>query len=196
MRVTEIRPAADADAAQWLLRSDVYWWDLVRYGPPGFDVYVRVAFPQDSEADADNPSSEPPADVLRAALTTLASYTATAAQGYAAIWEGWVSPPPSAPEAPRVEIPNRAMLLFTGHVEALRDAPALAWYGSAARVFQEPQLVWPEDQAWCLACEVDEEIEFTVGCSTEASEALARALPSAVRRGHYGDPAPMYRDPA
>jgi hypothetical protein len=196
MRVTEIRPAADADAAQWLLRSDVDWWDLVRYGPPGFDVYVRVAFPQDSEADADNPSGGPPADVLRAALTTLASYTATAAQGYAAIWEGWVSPPPPAPEAPRVEIPNRAMLLFTGPVEALRDAPALAWYGSAARVFQEPHLVWPEDQAWCLACEVDEEIEFTVGCSTEASEALARALPGAVRRVHYGDPAPMYRDPA
>src|SRR6185312_3866682 len=150
MRVTEIRPAADADAAQWLLRSDVYWWDLVRYGPPGFDVYVRVAFPQDSEADADNPSSEPPADVLRAALTTLASYTATAAQGYAAIWEGWVSPPPSAPEAPRVEIPNRAMLLFTGPVEALRDAPALAWYGSATGVAQEPHLVWPEDQAKAL----------------------------------------------
>ena len=26
----------------------------------------------------------------------------------------------------------------------------------------EPHLVWPEDQAWCLACEVDEEVEFTV----------------------------------
>src|SRR5437763_11439604 len=35
MTVTEIRPAADAGAAQWLLRSDVDWWDLVRYGPPG-----------------------------------------------------------------------------------------------------------------------------------------------------------------
>ena len=101
-----------------------------------------------------------------------------------------------APQAPRVEIPHRVMLLFTGSVEALRDAPALAWYGSAAGVAQEPHLVWPEDQAWRLACEVDEEIEFTVGCSGEASEALARALPGAVRRVRYGDPAPMYRDPA
>jgi hypothetical protein len=33
-----MRPAADADAAQWLLRSDVDWRDLVRYGPPGFDI--------------------------------------------------------------------------------------------------------------------------------------------------------------
>jgi hypothetical protein len=88
----------------------------------------------------------------------------------------------------------RAMLLFTGPVEALRDAPALAWYGSAAGVGQEPHLVWPEDQAWCLACEVDEEVEFTVGYSEEASQALARALPGAVRRVRYGEPAPMYRD--
>lgn len=87
------------------------------------------------------------------------------------------------------------MLLFTGPVEALRDAPALAWYGSAAGIAQEPHLVWPEDQAWCVACEVDEEIEFTVGCSAEASQALARALPGAVRRVRYGEPAPMYRDP-
>jgi hypothetical protein len=56
--------------------------------------------------------------------------------------------------------------------------------------------VWPEDQAWCLACEFDEEIEFTMGCSGETSQALARALPGAVRRVRYGEPAPMYRDPA
>jgi len=191
----EIRPAADADAAQWLLRSDVDWWDLVRYGPPGFDVYVRIAFPQDSEADAGSPPGEAPADAVRVALATLGSYTTTPANGYAAIWEGWVGGEP-APHAPRVEIPDRAMLLFTGPVEALRDAPALAWYGSAAGVAQEPHLVWPEDRAWCLACEVDEEIEFTVGCAEEASQALARAVPGAVRRVRYGEPAPLYRDPA
>lgn len=195
MRVTEIRPAADTDAAQWLLRSNVDWWDLVRYGPPGFDVYVRIALPQYSEADADDPSGEAPADAMHAALATLGSYTTTPSRGYAAIWEGWVSGD-LAPQAPRVEIPNRAMLLFTGPVEALRDAPALAWYGSAAGHYQEPHLVWPEDQAWCLANEVDEEIEFTVGCSEEAAQALARALPGAVRRVRYGEPAPLYRDQA
>ena len=85
------------------------------------------------------------------------------------------------------------MLLFTGAVDVLRDAPALAWYG-AAHGYQEPHLVWPKDRAWCLACEVDEEIEFTVGCSLDAAQALDRALPGAVRRVHYGDPAPLYRD--
>ncbi len=187
--MTELRPAANADAAQWLLRSKVDWWDLVRYGPPGFDVYVRIAFAH--EAEGVDPAGEEPA--LRAALATLARYTATPASAYAAIWEGWTSRGP-APAAPRVNIPDRAMLLFTGPIEVLRDAPALAWYSSAQGCYQEPHLVWPEDQAWCLACEVDEEIEFTVGCSVEASQALARALPGAVRRVRYGEPAPLYRD--
>lgn len=190
MRVTEIRRAANSYAARWLLRSDVDWWDLVRYGPPGFDVYVRIALPQYSVADADAP-----ADTVRAALAALAAYTTTPSQGYAAIWEGWVSRAP-VPRAPRVEIPNRAMLLFTGPVEALRDAPALAWYGYVEGAGVAPHLAWPEDQAWCLACEVDEEIEFTVGCSGEASQALAAALPGAVRRVRYGEAAPLYRDQA
>jgi hypothetical protein len=175
-----------------LLRSDVDWWDLVRYGPPGFDAYARIAFLQASEADADILSGETPVDAVRASLATLGSYT-TSSMGYAAIWEGWTSGV-AAPQAPRVEIPHRVMLLFTGPVEALRDAPTLAWYGCAEGHAQEPQLVWPEDQAWCLACEVDEEVEFTVGCSAEASQALARALPGAVRQVAYRESAPMYRD--
>ena len=104
--MTEVRPAGTPDAARWLLRSDVDWWDLVRYGPPGFDVYVRIAFDQDPDGDA----GEDPA--LRLALATLATHTATPASGYAAIWEGWGGDLP--PEAPRVPIPHREMLLFTG----------------------------------------------------------------------------------
>lgn len=182
--VTELRPAENADPARWLLRPDVEWWDLVRYGPPVFDVYVRIALANGTDRDGEQPT-------LRTALATLAGHTTTPASGYAAIWEGWTSP---APSAPQVAIPHRAMLLFTGPIAELRDAPALAWYGSAQGVYQEPHLVWPEDQAWCLACEVDEEIEFTVGCSVDASQALARALPGAVRRVLYGESAPMYRD--
>lgn len=180
--MTEVRPASNLDPAQWLLRSDVDWWDLVRYGPPGFDVYVRIAFAQ----NPDGVVGEDPC--LRRALATLADHTSTPDSAYAAIWEGWGGGPP--PEAPRVPIPHRAMLLFSGPVGLLRDAPALAWFGSA-QGYQEPHLVWPEDKAWCLACEVDEEVEFTVGCSVGASRALTRALPGAVRRSHYGDPAPL-----
>lgn len=182
--MTEIRPAETADPAGWLLRHDAPWWDLVRFGPPIFDVYVRIALVDGTDRDGEHLS-------LRMALATLADHTTSPAMGYAAIWEGWTSP---APSAPQVAIPHRTMLLFTGPVAELRDAPGLAWYGSAEGVHQEPHLVWPEDRAWCLACEVDEEIEFTVGCGLEASYALARALPGAVRRVQYGESVPMYRD--
>lgn len=191
----EIRPAADADAARWLLRTDVDWWNLVRYGPPSFDAYARIKLSHAWETDAVNPPGEAPIDAVRSALATLAAHTTTPDRGYAAIWEGWVGGGVPAPDAPRVRIPERTMLLFTGPVVALRDAPTLAWYGSATGVAQEPHLVWPEDQAWCLACEVDEEIEFSVGCSDDAAKVLAAALPGAVRRVAYGEPAPMYRDP-
>lgn len=186
--VTGVQPAASAEPSEWLLRSNVDWWDLVRYGPPGFQVYLRIAFNQDPHG-ADQPHEELG---LRLALRTLASYTATPIAAYAAVWEGWQSGLP-APAAPHVLIPNRTMLLFTGPVEVLRDAPTLAWHG-AGRNYQEPHLVWPEDRVWCLACEVDEEIEFTVGCAYDAAQALMKALPGSVRRVQYGDPAPMYRD--
>ena len=87
------------------------------------------------------------------------------------------------------------MLLFTGPVGVLRDAPALAWYGSA-QGYQEPHLVWPEDQAWCLACEVDEEIEFTVGVPGTPPRLWLGPCPALFVRVGYGEPAPLYRDPA
>jgi hypothetical protein len=186
----DVQPAQSAEPAQWLLRSAGDWWDLVRYGPPGFDAYVRIAFnpdPQGLDQDGEEPG-------LRLALGVLAAHTATPTTAYAAVWEGWTTALPPPP-APLVRIPNRTMLLFTGPVGVLRDAPAVAWQGRGRR-YQEPHLVWPGDRAWCLACEVDEEIEFTVGCTSDAAHALMETMPGAVRRVVYGEPAPMYRDPA
>src|SRR3954454_23407299 len=90
--VTEVRAAANADPADWLLRPDVDWRNLVRYGPPGYDVYVRIALADGADKEGEEPA-------LRTPLATLAGHTATAASGYAAIWEGWTSryPAPSAP---------------------------------------------------------------------------------------------------
>jgi hypothetical protein len=50
--------------------------------------------------------------------------------------------------------------------------------------------------AWLLRRDVDEEVEFSVGCTEEAAEALAAALPGRVRRVAYGSPGPLYRDEA
>ena len=99
---------------------------------------------------------------------------------------------PPGPEAPRLNIPNWEMLLFTGPIETLRDAPALMWDSPGTLV--EPHLVWPEDQAWCLACEVDEDIEFTVGCSHPVAHALVNSFPGRIRQVAYGADLPLYRD--
>jgi hypothetical protein len=150
-----------------------------------FDVYLRIAL-----WDGDD---ESPLAAVRAALETLALCTTTADRGYAAIWEGW------AATRPRLRRRGYASLIwerlpFTGAVGVLADAPALAWYGSVEGAKQDPDLVWPEDQPRCLACEVDEEIEFNVGCAREAATALVEALPGIVRVVHYGERAPRYRD--
>jgi hypothetical protein len=163
------------------------WWHLVRYGPRGLAAYVRVAF----ESPALEASEADPA--LRMALALLARHTTTPQHAYAAIWEGWTIGG-ATPRAPGVAIPNRSMLLFEGPVGALRDAPQSAWYGAATPVGPAPHLAWPRDRAWCLACDVDEELEFSVGCSVAAAEDLALALPGAVRRVGYGAEAPLWRD--
>ncbi|MEI2714347.1 MAG: hypothetical protein V9G04_13905 [Nocardioides sp.] len=90
-------------------------------------------------------------------------------------------------------IPHRTMLLFTGPVSVLRDAAELAWHGTADGSMP-PHLAWPEDKAWSMACEVDEEVEFSVGCSAAAAKALAEAMPDQVRQVAYGENAAMYRD--
>lgn len=185
--MVNMEPAASTEAANWLLASDADWWDLVRYGPPGFDTYVRIAI----NPDPHGTEHEGEARGLRLALGVLARYTSTPVVAYAAIWEGWTSLLP-IPTAPRVHIPNREMLLFTGPVDVMRDAPGLAW--GDAETYQEPHLVWPKDRRWCVAFEVDEEIEFTVGCSGEVAHTLMEAMPGAVRPVTYGETAPLYRD--
>jgi len=183
-----IRPATSDLPAEWLLTAQADWWDLVRYGPPGFDVYLRIAFGTPFEDGGELPA-------FREALAVLARHTTTPLLGYAAVWEGCLNSD-WAPTAPRVLVPKRTMLLFTGPIDELRDAPKAA-RGDLDVVpqgdYQEPHLVWPEDRDWCLACEVDEEIEFSVGCSAIAYEALNLALPHLVRRVNYGEAAPMYR---
>lgn len=186
--MTGIGAARDAGPPDWLLSADVDWWNLVRCGPPGLETYVRVEVVDHEDHDGEHPA-------LRVALETLAGHTGTPERAYAAVWEGWGGTGPE-PEAPAVLIPHRRMLLFTGPVLLLRDAPALAWQGTAEGSYQEPHLVWPKDRAWCVACEVDEEIEFTVGCPLEASQSLVRALPGKVRSMTYGSPGPLYRDDA
>ncbi len=137
-----------------------------------------------SERTSEWPGHEPeegraPADLLRAALQVLSQFTADTDHCFHAVWEGWgwlqggvqlrrftfdqrgASPAVPVPDAlpagllegARLQHPGRDYLLFEGPLlAALRIGPQT----TADRFsLQSPNLLWPADQSWCLATEVD-----------------------------------------
>jgi hypothetical protein len=56
--------------------------------------------------------------------------------------------PPPAPIGPRVEVPERALVLYRGPISG-----AAAFCRPPAS--QSPNLWWPDDHAWCVASEID-----------------------------------------
>jgi hypothetical protein len=120
---------------------------------------------------------------LRALLDVLGRHTVADQQCYFAIWEGYGDLPHNSassvsylrftngattaelpdrvlPEelldvehAPRVLHPHRSYFLFTGHLE---DAVQLKT-GDFARWMRlrPPNLMWPGDDSWCVATEID-----------------------------------------
>jgi hypothetical protein len=56
--------------------------------------------------------------------------------------------PPPAPSGPRVEVPERPLVLYRG---LIGDATAFC----RPPALQSPNLWWPDDHAWCVASEID-----------------------------------------
>jgi hypothetical protein len=100
-----------------------------------------------------------------ALVELLAGYTTTPSACLFCLWDGWgwdtamyaalpgetqiplQDPvPPEVRYGPRVRLPGRDYLLYTGPIDA-----ALAFTGPTG---QTPNLWWPADRAWCVASEV------------------------------------------
>lgn len=121
---------------------------------------------------------------------------------YQALWEGWgwttpgrgafgvlsrkgpgprpPAPTPAAPpevltqalRAPRLSLPGRDYLLFTGPLRAaLRMGHQVTddWFSP-----QSPNLLWPHDRRWCLATEIDFDSTL-IGGPAELVEAVLAA---------------------
>lgn len=114
-------------------------------------------------------------NTLQELCTVLARHTSTPDECFFAVWEGWgqlrggharvwmTSEGRGVPAAPllspeeldvdRVRLPGRTYLLMSGPLTAVRD---LACYdGPGDWVSQSPALIWPADESWCLATEID-----------------------------------------
>jgi hypothetical protein len=121
----------------------------------------------------------PSLDVL---LDVLSRHTATPHDCWFGLWEGWgwidsqpgatatafawtgakpppepaPMPPPFSPEVlgwPRVETPGRNFLLLHGPLASARfigHQVTPDWF-----IEQSPQLIWPDDRAWCVGTEID-----------------------------------------
>jgi hypothetical protein len=136
--------------------------------------------PWDSQGPAEGTLPGPDAAVL---AELLAGHTATPDRCWFCLWDGygWQHPatsvtvtagegpaaePPDLPEPlpawvatlPRVHLPQRDYLLYTGAVSA-----ALAFVEGEE---QTPNLWWPDDRPWCVASEIDLPWTYLAGPST------------------------------
>ncbi|HEX9067535.1 MAG TPA: hypothetical protein VF807_02115 [Ktedonobacterales bacterium] len=198
MSAPGLRPSSDVAAADWLkprLRS--FASAVAAVVPDGFPAYVRLAHPAPEQDSGNPPLGSLPAELLPVLCAILAEHTSTASACYFCLWEGygWVQgspavmrltrrrddglpeiiPPPIPPafspevlHGPRVRLPNRDYLLFTGPLDA---APELGETLDDTFFPQSPHLFWPQDHAWCVASEIDLTYTLVAG-----SERLAAAL--------------------
>jgi hypothetical protein len=134
-----------------------------------------------------------------ALIELLAAHTGTPSSCLFCLWDGWgwdtamsaalpgevpipiPDPvPPEVRQGPRVRLPGRDYLLYTGPIDA-----ALAFAGPTG---QMPGLWWPADRAWCVASEVDLCWSYVGGTAALVGELITdpalEALPAVPAHPH------------
>lgn len=93
-----------------------------------------------------------------------------------AFYGGGLDIPPAfaaaAMAGPRLHLPGRNYLLFTGELDA---AAQMGWW-EAEDWFapQSPNLFWPVDRSWCVASEIDFDSTVLAGSTALIEAVLAR----------------------
>jgi len=191
-----LKPLADVSAARWLTDSSLPWQRLVTFGPAGFEAYARLRFIADpahdgqSEADAGAPESSWE-DQLAAVLAVLTRHTRTPQQCYFCLWDGWGDHHSDESAGSKVLLPHRAYHLFQGAVGDVGVWGAENTKGGQ-RPTWEPAFVWPADQAWCVANDVDPHWAG-IGASSSALALLLADPRMDVVRADPNDQQPAYR---
>ncbi|MEP7054407.1 MAG: hypothetical protein ABI912_04090 [Actinomycetota bacterium] len=131
---------------------------------------------------------------LVALLDVLAAFTTATDNCYHALWDGYGFLPEARPDVwagPRLRHPHRDYLVFRGPLIAALGVgwrPAPDWF-----LPQAPNIIWPVDQAWCVASEIDFDSTLVGGSGALIASVLAEPRLEAwsVRPeddlGHLGD---------
>jgi hypothetical protein len=131
-------------------------------------------------------------------------WTTTPERCWFCLWDGYgagtlLTPPgePSVPlpdpvpapvrHGPRVRLPNRDYLLYTGPVEAVLTTDPLPGGDQAANLW------WPADRAWCVASEIDLAWTYVAGPVGLIERVLADTRIEALPAGP-GDPTARVED--
>lgn len=167
-----MRPAGDTSAADWIVRADPPWYVVATYGPPGLAEYARIDFASDDEysAKAIEPLVWADPDRVRweSILNLLAKFTTTPNQVHLGLWDGTGS---YRTRGPYFGNAGRQYALMSGTLAGALDRTLLS-DDHAPNAYNVPHLTWPQDQAWCIARDTDEEHRFSVGGTSEAMSAV------------------------
>ncbi len=183
------RRHSDAGVVRW---AEVAAWSG-RALRPGSEFH-SVAFPVRGTSAPPWSGSGPRSGTMdgedmAALIAVLRSHTTTPEACWFGLWEGYgwlrggvlatsvLGDPSDEPtivpgpipqdilNGPKVELPDRNYLLFTGRVE-----DALAFVESRG---QTPNLFWPSDHAWCVASEIDLSSTYVGGSEDLVNDLLA-----------------------
>ncbi|HWS37877.1 MAG TPA: hypothetical protein VN408_34730 [Actinoplanes sp.] len=138
----------DMSGADWLVQSATDGSRLITMGPDGFAAYARLRYIPDpadgqDENDVEVPEDHPD-DLTQAvrALRVLAAFTSTPDDCFFAVWDGYGE----VGDGPLLTgLAYRHLALFRGPLRGVTELPDTA----------PPAMVWPADQNWFFASDVD-----------------------------------------
>jgi hypothetical protein len=117
-----------------------------------------------------NEGSLPP-EVARPLWQVLAAFTTTAGTCWFAVWEGWGCLAADVQKSPSFAIPERRLHLFWASIEAIEAS----FCHVPPFYHQSANLWWPDDQAWCVATEIDFMSTYVAGTEEAIAALMARS---------------------
>lgn len=111
-----------------------------------------------------------PADEFRRLCAVLSRHTDPSDRCWFCLWNGygWLD---ASERGDEVRLPGRDYLLFAGPLPVVGEP---GWrLSESTEAHQTPNLFWPQDRSWCVACEIDLHCTFVGGSADLVDEIVA-----------------------
>jgi len=162
----------DGSTISWDAVAD--WSGRTVHSLAEFEQVASLARPTSRSAPFAQPprNGALPPDMLHLLKGPLRVHTTTPDEFFVGLWEGFGWVEPQKVRAPRLRLPQRTHLVFKGNADLLDH---VGWIGFDGRLVQEsPSVIWPADQAWFVATDVDQESTYVGGPKSLVDHLIAR----------------------